>query len=425
MATIKPFSAITYNQEKIKDLSRVVCPPYDIITASQQQYYHQLNPYNFIHILLGKDIPGEDKYRRAATILKDWLKNKILIKDNQPAIYFYTQEYKFKGEKHLRLGFIANLSLKEANASIFGHEHTRLEPKADRLKLLKATKANLSPIFVVFRDKRKITPLIYQSYIMSNQPFIQVLDNEGVVHKLWRIESPPLLNRIQTALQDEEIFIADGHHRYEVACNYREMMLKRRKRITGEEGFNYIMAYFTPSSSRDLTILAVHRLVKLNPPINLDDLFLSLQEYFFIEEIKDKARFFFLMEKASANERLLGMYKNKHYWLLRLKNIKILDKIMPDKPKEYRILDLAILNSIIFKKILGLDPEDKDHIIFSQNIDELIGQADNDNLSLVFFLNPVKIEQIISLALKGQKMPAKSTYFYPKLLSGLVINKHG
>jgi len=224
-------------------------------------------------------------------------------------------------------------------------------------------------------------------------------------------------------MSGENIFIADGHHRYEVACTYRDAMKQKLGTITGEESFNYILSYFTNTDSRGLTILPIHRLVRLNSGLKLDNFKLELREYFDLEEVKEKNRFFFLMEKGGRTEHVLGMYKDKKYWLLRLKNIKILDKMISDKPKEYRSLDVAILNTIILKKILELDLDNKETLKFSPDADEFIDSVDNSPLYIAFFLNPVKIQQIISIALNGERMPAKSTYFYPKVLSGPVINK--
>lgn len=420
MAKIKPFKAIIYNQEKVRDISKVICPPYDIISSQKQQYYHDISPYNLIRILLGKDIPGEDKYKNAAGYFKDWLKDKIFIQDEKPAIYFHSQQYNLKGERKVRQGFIGLLSL---DSSIFGHEHTRLEPKEDRLKLLKKVKANLSPIFVLFSDHKRIIPRT-QQHIQDIKPFIDIVDEEKVSHKLWRLDSEEILNRFQDQMKRENIFIADGHHRYEVACLYRDEMKRRLGTVTLEEDFNYIMAYFTNLESHGLTILPIHRLVKLDAKMSvISNLKIALSEYFYVEEVKDRIKFFFLLEKAGYTEHVIGMYKERNYWLLRLKNVKILDKIITDKPSDYKSLDISILNYIILEKILGLDLADKERLTFSHNSSELIGATDSDSSCIAFFLNPVKSEQITSLALKGQKLPAKTTYFYPKVLSGLVINK--
>lgn len=424
MAKIKPFRAVIYNQDRIRDLSQVSCPPYDIISPLRQQYYYSLNPYNFIRIILGKDIPQEDKYQRAGSYFREWLKDKILIYDKGPAFYFYSQQYHLKGEKKVRLGFIGLLHMGDKNSSIFGHEHTRLEPKEDRLKLLKETRANLSPIFVLFNDKKRVIQTTYQQYILDREPFINITDDEKVVHKLWRLDSPDLLSKIQAKMEDEDIFIADGHHRYEVACAYREQMKKRRSAITGEEDFNYILTYFTNTQSQGLSILPIHRLVRVSSGLKWEGFLFNLKDYFQLNEVNDKMRFLFLMRKAGFTEHVLGMYKDRRYWLLRLRNIRVLDKIMVDKPKVYRSLDVSILNYIVLKKILGFNLEDKENITFSPHVEELIKEVDNNDAFIAFFLNPVKVEQITAVALGGERMPPKCTYFYPKVLSGLVINKY-
>ena len=423
MTTIKPFKAVVYNPEKTPDLSSLICPPYDIISPSRQEYYHKLNPYNFIQILLGKDIPGEDKYIRAADYFKRWQEEKIFIQDERPAIYFYSQQYTIRGEKKIRLGFMALLRLEEKNPTVFGHERTHSQPKEDRLKLLKSTKANLCPIFVIFLDKKRIIPRIFQQYLPGQKPFIDMVDDEKITHKLWRIDSADILDKIQTQMQSENIFIADGHHRYEVACIYREQMKRTLGTIIQEEDFNYILTYFTNIDPHSLSILPVHRLLKLNSRIDMGNLLSCLKEYFDIEEVKDKIRFFFLMEKAGMHEHVLGMYKDARFWLLRLKNVKILDKVMQDKPPEFRALDVSILNFLILNKLLGPDSQEG-IVVFSHNAEEIMSEADNHPCSLAFLLNPLKVSQITAVALSGEKMPPKSTYFYPKVPSGLLINKH-
>lgn len=424
MTKVTAFKGLVYNQEKIKDLSKVVCPPYDIISPAKQEFYHKLDPHNLIHVLLSKDVPGKDKYQLAGEEFKDWVKNKVLVPDKGPAIYFYSHQYNIKGEKRTRLGFIALLHLGDTNQSVYAHEHTRMEAKEDRLRLIRQVKANLSPIFVIFPDKKRIIPNLHREYIKDKKPFIDIIDDEKNNHKIWKIDNPELLESIQSKLADENLFIADGHHRYEVSCVYRDEIKKKLGKITGEEGFNYVMAYFTNVDSLGLTILPIHRLVKLGKSPEINTFITSLKEYFYVEEIKDKTRFFFLLEKAGRTEHILGMYHNKKYWFIRLRNIKIVDKMIKDKPAEYKRLDVSILNSIVFKEILNLDLDDKDVITFNPSAEELIDKVDSDDSYIGFFLNPTKIQQIVSVALTGNKMPPKSTYFYPKVLSGLVINKH-
>ncbi len=294
MAKIAPLKAFIYNQDKVKDLAKVVCPPYDVISPAQQQFFFDSSPYNLIHVLLSKDISGDDKYQRAGRYFKDWMNEKVFVRDEKPAVYFYKQQYNLRGEKRERLGFIALLRLEEKNSCVFGHEHTRLEPKEDRLMLLRQVKANLSPIFAIFSDQHRIIQQTYHKYIQNKKPFIDITDSENIAHKLWRLDSPDIVSGIQNKMTDEVIFIADGHHRYEVACAYREEMKKKLGSLTGEERVNYILAYFTNTDLRGLTIMPIHRLVKLDAGFDMGKFKSVVGEYFDIEQINDKAKFFFL-----------------------------------------------------------------------------------------------------------------------------------
>ena len=425
MSKTKAFKAVVYNPETIGDFKDVVCPPYDVISSQAQDMFHERSLHNFIHILLAKDSSSDDKYRRAGLIFQSWLKDKVLVQDERPAVYFYSQQYTVRGEKKTRLGFISLLRLgDEKSSSVFGHENTHQAAKQDRFKLVKQVKANLSPIFIIFLDKKRIIQRIFQKYFPAQKPFIEVVDDEKTVHKLWRLNEPDILKTIESSMNNENMFIADGHHRYEVSCAYRDLMREKLgSEFTGEEDFNYCLAYFTNTDYRGLSILPIHRLLKLDSRLDLNDFMSKCKEYFDIDQLKDRARFFFLMEKAGCSEHMLGVYIDKKYFLLRLKNVKMLDKLIADKPKEYRALDVAILNYLVLKNILKLDLDNLTTIKYSPDPYELMDQVDSDSANIAFFLNPVKIQQIINIANSGNKMPPKSTYFYPKVLSGLVVNK--
>jgi uncharacterized protein (DUF1015 family) len=425
MNKTKAFRAVVYNPEVVGSFKSVVCPPYDVISPQAQEMFYERSLHNFIHILLAKDSSLDDKYRRAATIFRGWLKDKVLIQDEQPAVYFYSQQYLVRGEKKTRLGFISLLRLgDEKSAAVFGHEHTHNAAKLDRFKLMKQVKANLSPIYIIFLDKKRIIQRIFQKYIPAQPAFIELTDDEKTVHKLWRLNDPALLKIIESSMNNENMFIADGHHRYEVACAYRDLMREKLgAAFTADEEFNYCLAYFTNTDYRGLSILPIHRLLKLEELLDIDGFISRSKEYFDVDQVKDRTRFFFLLEKAGCSEHLIGFYKEKKYFLLRLKNVKMLDKLISDKPKEYRFLDVAILNYLVFKNILKLDLDNLPGIKYSPDPFELMKEADADPLKAAFFLNPVKIQQIINIALSGNKMPPKSTYFYPKVLSGLVINR--
>ncbi|MFH0918370.1 MAG: DUF1015 domain-containing protein [Candidatus Omnitrophota bacterium] len=425
MNKTKAFKGVVYNPEIIKDFKQVVCPPYDVISSSFQDILCERSLHNFIHILLAKDSPLDDKYRRAGAIFRSWLKDKVLVQDEHPSVYFYSQQYVIRGEKKTRLGFISLLRLgDDKNGAVFGHENTHNAAKLDRFKLVKQVKANLSPIFIIFLDKKRIIQRIFQKQIPALKPFIEVTDDEKTQHKLWRLNDSEVLKVIESSMNGENLFIADGHHRYEVSCAYRDLMREKLgAQFTGEEDFNFCLAYFTNTDYRGLSILPIHRLLNLETPLDLDDFMDKAKEYFDIDQLKDRTRFFFLLEKAGCAEHLLGLYKDKKYFLLRLKNVKMLDKLIADKPKEYRVLDVAIFNYLVLKNILKLDLNNLPDIKYSPNPYELIDQVDGNPFNVACFLNPVKIQQIINIAISGNKMPPKSTYFYPKVLSGLVVNK--
>ena len=425
MAAIIPFNAVRYNQETVADLSRVICPPYDIIPPERQKFFHELSPYNLIHMELGLDVCGEDKYERAGNHFRDLLARKVLIRDEKPAVYFYRQEYSINREKHSRSGFLALLRLEERKSGVFGHEHTHLEPKEDRLRLIRKVKANLSPIFVIFADRKKAIAQTLVPALEGTSSRIDIIDDEKVGHTLWRIDDPGILEKVQAKMEQENIFIADGHHRYEVACAYRdEMKQSLGADFTGSEGFNYVLAYFTNIDAQGLTVLPIHRLVRLAAKPDMDSITRLLAGQFSVEEVKDRSRFFFLLAKAGVAEHSIGMCADARCWLLRLRNVKFLDKVMADKPAEYRALDVAILNSLILKDVLKIDPADKDSVTFSAQSEDLLSACAHDPAKVAFFLNPTKVDQVMAIALRGEKMPPKSTYFYPKVASGLVIHKH-
>ena len=257
MTQIKAFKAVHYNPEKIVDISKVVCPPYDVISSEAQAAFHSAHPNNFIRILLGLDKPKDsscdNKYTRARKLFSEWTAKKIFIQDAKPCIYVYKQEYKVCGQKKARIGFLALMRLQDKEKSkVFPHENTHMPAKIDRLRLWRNVKANLSPVFVCFSDKYK------KIAILRKQEFIDVLDADNVRHFVWRIDDNDVIEKIKTLMANQHLFIADGHHRYEVAMEYRRIRSEKRKKLTGREPFNYIMTYFTNLESKKLRGIESH-----------------------------------------------------------------------------------------------------------------------------------------------------------------------
>ena len=419
MTRIKPFKGVHYNPAKVGDLSLVMCPPYDVISSEEQNEYHNASPYNFIRVDLGKEKPGDDrsdnKYTRAQKIFGDWLDKGVLKEDDKPCIYYYKQEYNIRGQKHSRMGFISLMKLpSDEDSTIFPHENTHAHAIEDRLELWSMLKANLSSIFVCFSDKHRKVEKIFNQKISLSKPFIDVADNDKVRHLLWRLDDPALIQEIIESLENQNLFIADGHHRFKVAQEIRRIKLSKRTKVNGDEPFNYVMTYFTNMDSRDLQILPMHRIIKkLSKPLDF------LEEDFRIDKVKTKEDLLILLTRAGQNEHAFGVYTRDGIRLLRLKNKSLIDQRIRDGSRDFRSLDATILKYFILDR-LGVRSDD---IIYTEDLEEATSRVDDHQADASFILNPVKIQQLKAIALNGERMPPKTTYFYPKVLSGLTVYK--
>jgi len=441
MAKIFPFNGVTYNKKKVGNFTKVMIPPYDIISKEEQERFYRLHPYNCIRLTLGKDFPGDtefnNKYTRANGFFNAWLKNEILLQDMEGSIYAYEQRFKYKGKKYVRLGFIALFKLEELEAGrVYPHENTLPKPKLDRLSLLKATAANFEPIFSLYVDEDEKIPRMIKKNI-KRKPIAEVRDIFGIHNKLWKITGKAVINKIIKEMANKQVFIADGHHRYEASLKYRNEMRTKAQKSTGDEAYNFIMMYFANTLDKGLIIMPIHRLVlnlNLKEKINLEN---RLTDYFDIEDIKfskkdeslARKKVLRSMSKAKEGEHFFGMYvhnENK-YSILRLKNEKIIEKyITADKPKEWKKLDITILHSIVIRDVLGItdkDIESENSIKYVHNDEEAFDLVKEGKYQLAFFMNSTKIDQVTAIASKYEKMPQKSTFFYPKLLTGLVMYK--
>jgi len=418
MTQIKAFKAVHYNSKKIEDLSQVVCPPYDVISPEAQIAFHNAHPNNFIHILLGleksRDNSYDNKYTRAKKLFMEWTKKNVLIEDEKPCLYIYKQEYKVCGQRKGRIGFLGLMKLQDKEQTkIFPHENTHMPAKQDRLRLWRNVKANLSPIFVCFSDRYKKIEKIFHDYIAVNEPFIDIADGEEIRHIVWRIAEPNIIEDIREFMADQSLFIADGHHRYEVALEYRKSRLRRKKKSTGKECFNFIMTYFTNLESRDLDILPIHRIVKKFPVAKID----FLENFFRIDKIKTVNDLRILLGKAGQNEHAFGLYTREGIKLLRLKNRMLIHEHINEGSEEYKRLDAMILKTFVFDRLNIAT----DQVIYEKDLNRAVEMVDEKKAAACFVMNPVSIQQLKAVALNGEKMPPKTTYFYPKVLSGLTI----
>jgi len=440
MAIISPFRGYLYNKEKIGNLELVVAPPYDVINAEQQAYYYQKHPFNIIRLILGKQEPGDNemsnKYTRAANFLATWQKDKTLVRVPKPAIYFYAQDFKLpSGESRRRKGFICLFKLEEFSSGvILPHERTLSKPKVDRLNLTMACRASFNPIFSLYSDPA-FTIERHSDAVGEKPPYLDVTDENGVRHKLWVVDDLEVIKEIKQVLQDKKVLIADGHHRYETALNYQKIMREQYPDSMGVEPFNYTLMYFTNMDDSGLVILPTHRLLK-NFNFNATDFLNKAQEFFDIQafpfdshtEEREREKVLAAMQKEAKERYLVGMVTKKQgsFFLLRLKDFSLLDKMIGrGLSTALRHLDVNIMELLVFNNLLGIscsDPQWEEHFTFVHTEREAIELVKSGACEVAFLINPTRIEQIRDVVAQGEVMPQKSTYFFPKLLSGLVVN---
>ncbi|MBI5682518.1 MAG: DUF1015 domain-containing protein [Deltaproteobacteria bacterium] len=442
MADILPFRGHLYNQEKIGDVSKVMAPPYDVISPQFQEELYQRHPYNIVRLILGKTYPDDNtennRYIRASIDFKKWQKDGVLEQDKKPAIYYYTQTYRLKnGETKDRRGFIALARLEEfGSGKIHPHEKTLAGPKADRLNLIRACKANFCCIFSLYSEPEKMINSILEAHITENL-LTEVADDDGVINRMWRVDNHKAIKEIIERLKDTPLFIADGHHRYETALNYRREMMDSKKGWTGKEGFNYVMMYFSNMDDEGMTILPTHRIIHSILNFIPNTFLVNCSNFFDVHEVRfDKTvepevrKAFYKRFEEMYNDPLpsfgLAIKGMDSYFILQLKSNDIMEQIFKDTiPDVFNALDVTVLHSLIFTKILGLSSksqENQENLVYVKGLDETLESLKGGSHQMAFLLHPTKIEQVKDVANAGYVMPQKSTYFYPKLLSGLVIN---
>ncbi len=417
MAKIKPFRGITYNIEKV-DISRVVCPPYDVITPESQENFYNLSDYNVIRLELGKEFDGdnekENKYQRAKRYLQDWLKKKVLFKEDMPHIYIYAQEYVSKNQElKERIGLVALVRLEDFEKGIIlPHEKTMSKPKADRLELLKTVKANISPIFGLYQDESRIINNSLKAAIFRTLgPYLEFTDQQGVKHSLWKICDSELIQNIQKFFENKQILLADGHHRYETALNYCQLMKKENPSL--EAPWNYVMMTLV-NINENPTIYGYHRLVKVS--LSPDEILSLVKAEFDLTQLTDSH----LLEKNLKKiKQSLGLYiKSQSYWLVPKK--EALKSIFSPHSK-YLDLGSFLAQELIIKKLEERKALKKGDIQYIDDFQQAIKLVNKGEFSFLIALNPVGVKTIWEIAKSGLRLPEKTSYFYPKLWTGLVF----
>lgn len=422
MAKVFPFRAFRYNQEKIEDLSKVVTQPYDKIDSDLQKDYYEQSPYNIVRLILGKE---DNRYQSAAKHLDNWIKEEILIQDQKPGFYIYTQEYEVEGEIFVRKGFVA-LGELEAGEGVKEHETTMEGPKADRLNLIRAVEANFGHIFMLYSDhKNEINNLLAKK--MENEALVEVKDEDGNIHKVWKLEDNNFIEAIKGKMKNKSLYIADGHHRYQTALNYQKECIDKGWVADGVESFNHRLMTFINMDDPGLKVLPTHRLLYGIKDFKLNLFLKKAAEDFSINNFENKEEMYEYLDKNKEN-KVFGFKAKKadDYYVFELENEDILNEIEDNYSKEYKKLDVSILHNILLDKYLGIDKEAlaaKSNLDYIRYRDTALEKLEEDKYQAAFILNPTSVKEVKKIADFGEKMPQKSTDFYPKLLTGLVINK--
>ncbi len=422
MPEIRPFCGIRYNPEKIKNLADVTAQPYDQINDEMEKEYKRRSPYNFVRLILTKETAGHDRereYQDAKNYLESWLKENIFIKDPEPSLYPYYQTFKVDQKEYLRKGLICLLRIEElGKGSILPHERTLSKPKADRLNLMRITKKNLEYVFMLYTDPENRINRLCESET-KNAPLIDLIDSNNVRHRVWKIADSSMINQAQQILKNSILVIADGHHRYETSFNYCEEETNKNPKHTGNEPYNFRLVTLVNIEDPGLVILPTHRLIKNLKDFNLSKFLKSVEEFF---EVKTSTEKTIAGELNEAKVKTFGFYSPQGVYRLKLKNSDILSKFLPDKTAEYRDLDVVILHTLIIEHLLKIKPEEiENYVKYERGIERAIEQVKNGNFQFCFLMNPTRPSQVKEVAQQRDRMPQKSTDFYPKLLSGLVF----
>jgi uncharacterized protein (DUF1015 family) len=424
MMEVSPFRGIFYNQGIVGDLARVLCPPYDVITPEQQKLYYKKSDYNAIRL----EFPAEsqestgDNYQRVASKFQQWLKQGVLQLDSVSSFYLHDHRFEHSGEKRMRRGLIARVKLEPWGSGIYPHEETFPKAKGDRLQLMRACRANFSPLLSLYPDsERKITPIL--SRIAQEKPLMSLqgkrnnLPDSNEAHTIWAITEPEIKQELSHFLSSQPLYIADGHHRYETALAYQQERAKEQS-VTGKEAFQYVMLELVDFSDPGLVILPLHRLVRNIPPSILGGMADQLRNFFTLESIPFK-----VSDRQLPADSCLGILGLQPDSLVVLKGRQdiSLEAITPgNRSQAYRQFNVSILNHIILDKMLGLTS--KEDIAYTVDLKEAHQQIKERKYQLAFLLNPPQPEMVKAVADAQDRMPSKSTYFYPKLPAGLIIN---
>jgi uncharacterized protein (DUF1015 family) len=439
MAEIQPFRAYRYDTNRVA-LKDVLTQPYDKISPAMQEAYYAASPYNLISVEKGRVLPsdtdGNNVYTRAAKKVDEWIAARILAQDSAPSIYIYSQEFLVPGTqtRRTRIGFIALGRVEDYDAHVvFRHERTLSAPKADRIELLRQTRVQTGQLFLLYDDPQRAIDNLLEETARKSTP-LEMTDEYGVTHRLWPVSDPAFIRRVQAAMKDKKLVIADGHHRYETALNFRNEARAKSGNSHPLAASEFAMMTFINTHSKGLTILPTHRLVGNLTNFDFEKFRKCMAPYFDwysypFQNAQERdvayAEFRKDMESPKHGRRAFGVYPGAGaFFLFLLKRVADLEAALPDITEAQRGLDVVLLHRLMLEKGLGITAEAvtaEKNVSYEREMDAALARVDRGEAQAAFLLNPVPVQQVADVALGGDVMPQKSTDFYPKLMSGIAI----
>jgi uncharacterized protein (DUF1015 family) len=444
MALVYPFRAYRYNPAQVP-LDRVLTQPYDKISPAMQEKYYAADPHNLITVEKGRinqgDSAQDNVYTRAAAALQQWIEQSVVVRDPDPSFYAYTQEYSVPGtnDRRTRRGFIGAGKLEDYSARVvFRHENTLSGPKADRLELLRHTHTHTGQLFLLYSDPQRCVDEILSEAEAAAPPTTELPDEYGVIHRLWIISNGEQVSAIQRSMEGQKLVIADGHHRYETALIYRNECRVRTGSDDANAPYERAMMTFVNTCSEGLTILPTHRVVSNIHDFSwaavrryLEPWFAAETFAFANENAKAEARAKFLSRLANSGERAIGVYpaapaEKRAYYVLSLRPGVDLAQLLPGVSPLQRELDVVLLHEGILEPVLGVTPQAlaaESNLTYEREALAALDAVDSGKAQVSFLLNPCAVDQVMKIATSGEVMPQKSTDFFPKLLSGIAMDR--
>ena len=409
--TVIPFQGLRYNATKVERIENVIAPPYDVIKPEERVALEARHPANIIRLILSQpqdnDTDAENQYTRAAARMNQWISEGTLARDTTPGYYIYDQSFRAPdGRNYTRRALIALVKLEPfENRVILPHEKTHAGPKADRLNLMRECHANLSPIFLLYADPAGEIEDIMESFTDDHPPEMDCAETFGSTHQLWCLDDTERNREIQSLFSTKPLLIADGHHRYETALAFREEMAH-----TGLSGYGYMMVNLVRMESPGLAVLAIHRLLSNLSSDQITHAITQLPEVFEVHEIDTQANLMAKLDTLKGKSPVVGMYTTDDTYRLLVPNLTT--------PKQ---LDVTLVQETLIKNLFQIETL-AEHISYTAYADDAIAHVKAGADRVALLMNPTPVEQVLEVAMAGSTMPQKSTYFYPKMATGFVLN---